>query len=103
MMPEYHTFAGTRMSMVMKKLHPEVVAEHVDLAEPGDWQRHFYDAQVVVMLQAQIGGIDYQEFVQNNLHATRLVLEAVKNHHIPKEESHSIQMKLTPNQLPLLC
>ena len=39
-----------------------ILTEYADLAEPGDWQRHFVGAEVVVMLQAQIGGNDYQEF-----------------------------------------
>jgi len=68
---------------VLKRVQPEVVAEYADLAEPGDWQRHFAGAQVVVMLQAQIGGNDYDAFVRNNVQATRLVLEAVRAHQVP--------------------
>jgi hypothetical protein len=33
------------------------------LSEAGNWVKHFVNADVVVMLQAQIGGNDYQEFV----------------------------------------
>ena len=58
---------------VLRQVQPEVVAEYADLAEPGDWQRHFAGARVVVMLQAQIGGNDYGAFVRNNVDATRLV------------------------------
>ena len=36
------------------------------------------------MLQAQIGGNDYQEFVRNNVDATALILEQVKLHNIPR-------------------
>ena len=45
---------------VLKRVQPDVVAEYADLAEPGDWQRHFQDADVVVMLQAQIGGLFFE-------------------------------------------
>ena len=68
---------------VLKQVQPDVTAEYADLAEPGDWQRHFTGAEVVVMLQAQIGGNDYQAFVHNNLDSTRLVLEAVKTNQVP--------------------
>lgn len=62
---------------VLRRIHPEVLTECVDLAEPGPWQAHFAQAGAVVMLQAQIGGIDYAEFERNNLTATRLVLDAI--------------------------
>lgn len=68
---------------VLKRVHPEIAAEYADLAEPGDWQRHFVGADVVVMLQAQIGGNEYQEFVRNNIDSTRLILEAIKVNHVP--------------------
>lgn len=64
---------------ILRALQPSVVVEHTDLAEPGDWRRHIADADVVVMLQAQIGGIDYDEFVRNNVDASRNILDAVKN------------------------
>ncbi len=63
---------------VLRRMHPDVVAECVDLSEPGAWQSHFAQAGAVVMLQAQIGGIDYAEFERNNLTATRLILDAVR-------------------------
>lgn len=69
---------------VLSRVHPQVKAIYADLAVPGDWQREFEGAQVVVMLQAQIGGIDYQEFVRNNINSTRLVLDLIKQYAIPQ-------------------
>lgn len=69
---------------VLRQVQPEVVAEYADLAEPGDWQRHFAGARVVVMLQAQIGGNDYGAFVRNNVDATRLVLETIRTYQVPE-------------------
>ena len=63
---------------VLKQVQPDIVVEYADLAEPGEWQRHFADTDVVVMLQAQIGGNDYQDFVRNNIDATRLILNSIK-------------------------
>jgi nucleoside-diphosphate-sugar epimerase len=68
---------------VLKKIQPEVTAEFADLAEPGVWHRHFEGADVVVMLQAQIGGQEYQEFVRNNVDSTQEVLNAIKSHRVP--------------------
>jgi nucleoside-diphosphate-sugar epimerase len=68
---------------VLKQVQPDITVEYADLAEPGTWQRHFEDAEVVVMLQAQIGGNDYQEFVRNNVSSTRLILDAIKKRKTP--------------------
>ncbi|MGH8475573.1 MAG: NAD-dependent epimerase/dehydratase family protein [Methylococcales bacterium] len=68
---------------VLEKVHPDVKVDYADLAEPGDWQRHFIDAKVVVMLQAQIGGNDFHEFERNNLDSTRLILDAIKTNDVP--------------------
>lgn len=68
---------------VLRQVQPDVVAEYADLAEPGDWERHFEGADVVVMLQAQIGGNDYREFLRNNVDSTRLVLDAIRARDVP--------------------
>ncbi|RSZ43858.1 MULTISPECIES: NAD-dependent epimerase/dehydratase family protein [unclassified Variovorax] len=69
---------------VLARAHPDVVAEYADVSKRGDWLAHFEGADVVVMLQAQIGGIDYQEFVDNNVTSTELILEAVKKNKVPQ-------------------
>jgi uncharacterized protein YbjT (DUF2867 family) len=69
---------------LLRRMHPGIVAELADLAEPGAWQRHFEGAAAVVMLQAQIGGNDYRQFVRNNLTTTRLILDAVRTHRVPR-------------------
>lgn len=63
---------------VLRRMHPDVLTECVDLSEPGPWQAHFAQAGAVVMLQAQIGGIDYAEFERNNLSSTQLILDAIR-------------------------
>ena len=68
---------------ILKKTQPKIVTEYADLAETGDWQQHFIEADVVVMLQAQIGGNNYQEFVRNNIDSTRNILNTVKDQNIP--------------------
>lgn len=68
---------------VLQEMQPDIMAEYADLSEPGDWERHFQNAEVVVMLQAQIGGNEYKEFVRNNVDSTRLILDAIKVNHVP--------------------
>jgi nucleoside-diphosphate-sugar epimerase len=68
---------------ILKRVQADINVEYADLAEPGDWQRHFVDADVVVMLQAQIGGNDYHQFERNNIDSTRLILEAIKANDVP--------------------
>lgn len=67
----------------LQKLHPEITTEYADLAEKGDWQRHFSDAEVLVMLQAQIGDPEPEPFTRNNITSTQLILDLVQRHRIP--------------------
>jgi nucleoside-diphosphate-sugar epimerase len=62
----------------LASMHPDITTEFADLAEAGPWTRHFDDADVVVMLQAQIGGNEYIDFERNNLDATRLILDCIR-------------------------
>ena len=70
--------------VVLQEVQPDIVAEYADLAESGDWLHHFETADVVVMLQAQIGGNDYEEFFRNNVMSTENVLNAIKQHQVPQ-------------------
>lgn len=69
---------------VLKKVQPDVKAIFADLSKPGPWQDEFKDADVVVMLQAQIGGNDYSEFVRNNVGASRVILDTIKKYNVPQ-------------------
>lgn len=68
---------------IMRQLHPDLVIEYADLADPGDWENHFANAACCVMLQAQIGAKDPEPFVRNNIDSTRNVIGAIKNHFVP--------------------
>lgn len=68
---------------ILKSVHPQVFAVYGDLSKPGEWQRHFVNADVVVMLQAQIGGLLYYEFLDNNVTSTALILDLIKSNSIP--------------------
>ena len=67
---------------VLKKVQADITVEYADLAISGDWLQHFEGADAVVMLQAQIGGNEEQDFIRNNVDSTRLVLEAIKDNNI---------------------
>ena len=63
---------------ILKDLYPSVVAECADLSEKGSWENLFVDADVVVMLQAQIGGTELTEFQKNNVDSTVNVISVMK-------------------------
>ncbi len=63
----------------LKELHPDVTAQYVDLSIPGAWLQHIDNADVVVLLQAQIGGLNYDDFSRNNVESTRLILQRLTN------------------------
>lgn len=62
---------------VLRQHQPYVCAINVDLAEPGDWMEEIRKADIVVLNQAQIGGLDWNDFERNNIIATRNILDAI--------------------------
>ena len=68
---------------LLKSINPRVTISCADLSHLGDWQSSVRGADVVVMLHAQIGGLDPDVFVQNNVTATQHVLDAVKLYEVP--------------------
>lgn len=67
---------------ILRKMHPDIVAEFADLADRGDWEKQLIGADVVVMLQAQIGGNDFTHFQRNNVDSTRHILTAMKTNSV---------------------
>jgi nucleoside-diphosphate-sugar epimerase len=65
-----------RNTQVLRELHPTLEVIEADLAEPGPWQDVVADCDALIMLQAQIGGLDPTPFERNNVASTRLLLEA---------------------------
>lgn len=68
---------------VLRKLHPELRVIEADLAERGEWEDAFKDADVVVMLQAQIGAPTLEPFTRNNVISTKNILEVMKMYTVP--------------------
>ncbi|MDP3493891.1 MAG: NAD-dependent epimerase/dehydratase family protein [Hyphomonadaceae bacterium] len=62
---------------ILRKLHPEIDVLEADLADPGAWVAEARQCDVAVMLQAQIGGLEREEFTRNNITSTNRILEAV--------------------------
>jgi nucleoside-diphosphate-sugar epimerase len=69
---------------ILKSLHPDIVAIEADLSQSGNWEYEFRSADVLVMLQAQIGGLYYGDFERNNITSTELILDLIKKYKIPK-------------------
>jgi nucleoside-diphosphate-sugar epimerase len=67
----------------LRSIQPNVLAVYSDLSKPGDWGPYFDGADAVVMLQAQIGGLFYDEFVANNVSSTSLIIDLVQSKKIP--------------------
>lgn len=69
---------------ILRGLHPDIQAHYADLSKEGGWESFFDGAQVVIMLQAQIGGLYQQDFERNNVIATKLILAVIKSKAISK-------------------
>jgi len=63
---------------VLRGLAPGVETVVADLTEPGSWESRFDPEPVVVVLHAQITGKFSEEFVRNNIEATKRLLEAIR-------------------------
>ena len=69
--------------VIMKNLHPDILIEYADLAEEGEWRKHFERASCCVMLQAQIGAKEAAPFVRNNLDSTMRIIDVIKKYSVP--------------------
>ena len=52
---------------ILRSLHPDVAVIEADLAKDDTWQEALEGAAVLVSAHAQIGGIDPQAFIDNNV------------------------------------
>lgn len=68
---------------ILQQVHPDITSEYADLAECGEWENFFKVVDVVVMLQAQIGGSSHDPFVRNNITSTKNILAAIKKYNVP--------------------
>jgi nucleoside-diphosphate-sugar epimerase len=68
---------------MLRRMHPEIEVIEADLAKPGPWTGALTGADALVLNQAQIGGLVEKEFVDNNVTATKLIVEAMREHAIP--------------------
>jgi nucleoside-diphosphate-sugar epimerase len=62
---------------ILRELHPDIAILEADLATPGAWTSAFQNADAVVVAHAQIGGLAQDDFVRNNIEATRRVADAI--------------------------
>lgn len=67
----------------LRELHPDIQVIEADLSEPGLWMDAFAGVDAVVLNQAQIGGLDRDDFVRNNLIATQQIVAAIQRHSVP--------------------
>jgi nucleoside-diphosphate-sugar epimerase len=61
----------------LRRLHPDIRIIEANLAHAGGWQDAVATCDVVICAHAQIGGIDRTAYEENNIVATRRLLEAV--------------------------
>ncbi len=62
---------------VLREHQPYVRVIEADLAEQGVWEAEIADADIVVLNQAQIGGLEWDDFERNNITATQRILDAI--------------------------
>ncbi|NTV21837.1 MAG: NAD-dependent epimerase/dehydratase family protein [Chlorobium limicola] len=68
---------------ILCRMHPDITVVEADLAVHGSWESFFDSADAVVMLQAQIGDLNLEPFVRNNLTSTEIIIGLIKKYRIP--------------------
>ena len=68
---------------MLADLHPDITVIEADLADEGDWQTSLKDSDMIIMLQAQIGGLTIEPFIRNNITSTEKILDAAKKYNTP--------------------
>jgi nucleoside-diphosphate-sugar epimerase len=68
---------------LLSRLNPGVRTVRADIAEDGAWAAELEEADAVVMLHAQIGGLQPELYARNNVVATERVLSAARHHRVP--------------------
>jgi len=68
---------------ILESLHPDIEVINADVSRPGEWQSSFKDADMLIMLQAQIGSKESSDFIRNNIDSAKQVMEYVKIFKIP--------------------
>lgn len=68
---------------VLKELHNDIKVVEADLSTNGEWEKEFENANVVLMLQAQIGAPTIDPFIKNNINSTQIILDVIKRYNIP--------------------
>src|SRR5271170_3259728 len=71
----------------LRNYHPEIRIVHQDLAQdgsgPGGWEDELAECTALVIAHAQIGGSLAEEFVRNNVEASRRLIAAALKHNVP--------------------
>ena len=62
---------------ILQQLNPDIKVLVEDMAEPGAWEAELAASDALIMLQAQIGGLDPLPFERNNIVSTERALEVV--------------------------
>ncbi|MVS97921.1 NAD-dependent epimerase/dehydratase family protein [Devosia marina] len=62
----------------LRRLHPDITIIETDLAQRGAWEQAFMGGGTLILNHAQIGALEEQPFIDNNVTATRNVLEATR-------------------------
>lgn len=68
---------------ILHRMHPDIKVVEADLACGGPWEGHFEGADAVVMLQAQIGDLNAEPFVRNNITTTEVIIDLIRKYRIP--------------------
>lgn len=68
---------------ILAQQHPQVEIIIADMAEPGPWMKALAGCDALVSAHAQIGGLEPDEFVRNNVTASRLLVEAAEREGVP--------------------
>ncbi|MBT4835361.1 NAD(P)-dependent oxidoreductase [Candidatus Woesearchaeota archaeon] len=67
---------------LLKKIHPKIKIVYSDLSKKTKWEETFENADTIIQLNAQISATDYMPFKNNNITATKNIIDAMKKFNV---------------------
>ncbi|OGJ46962.1 NAD-dependent dehydratase [Candidatus Peregrinibacteria bacterium RIFOXYA12_FULL_33_12] len=68
---------------ILKKLHPDITTIESDISSDSKYEKYCKNADIIIMLQAQITAKNKELFIKNNIVSTEKIIKTAKKYNIP--------------------
>ena len=69
---------------LLKELNPTILTVNADLSINGDWENGFENADCIIQLNSQIASKNSEDFIKNNVTATKNIISSMKKFNVKR-------------------